>query len=69
MSGSARSGGAGLGCMGSGVTGSIRRRKVGRVARGQTSDVSHRVDQLGVGFDWSVRQFDPGDRSLIHHPS
>jgi hypothetical protein len=32
MSDSARSGGVGLGCVGSGVAGSIRRHEVGRVA-------------------------------------
>jgi hypothetical protein len=52
MSGSARSGGTGLGCAGLGVTGSIGRREVGRVARGWTSGVG---GAGSVGWTHGVR--------------
>jgi hypothetical protein len=63
MLGSARSGDAGLGCMGSGVVrsggaGSDGWRGWGGRARG--------VDRLGVRG--SVGPLGPGDGSLVHHP-
>jgi hypothetical protein len=68
---SARSSGAGLGCAGSGVAGSIGRCEVGRVARGQTGGVGRtgaRVGSVGrLGAHCSVGLLGPGDWSLIHH--
>jgi hypothetical protein len=64
MSDSARSGGAGLGCTGSGVAGSIRRHEVGRVARGRTVSVG-RAGMHGVGWlgaRGSVDRLDVGPR-------
>jgi hypothetical protein len=56
MLGSARSGGAGLGCTGSGVTGLIERREVGRVARGRTGGVSGAGARTGsIGWAREVR--------------
>jgi hypothetical protein len=63
MSGSARSGDTGLGCVESGVVRSIGRREVERVAWARAQDRS----VVRVGFDWSDKPLDPGDRSLIHH--
>jgi hypothetical protein len=48
--------------VGSGVTGSIERREVGRVLwAGGGRSVGH------VGFGWSVGPLGLGDGSLIHH--
>jgi hypothetical protein len=67
MLGSARSGDAGLGCMGSGVVGSIGRRGVGRVAWvGRACSRSRSVGR--AGFDRSVGQVGPGDGSLDRVP-
>jgi hypothetical protein len=67
MSGSARSCGTGLGCTGSGVTGSIGRHEVGRVA--WEGRVLVRGRSVGrAGFGWSVGPLGPGDGSLVHHP-
>jgi hypothetical protein len=56
MSGSARSGSAGLGCVDSGVVGSIRRHEVGWVARGQTGGVGGAGARAGsVGWMREVR--------------
>jgi hypothetical protein len=53
MSSSARSGGAGLGCAGSRVAGSVGRRGVGRVAWvGRASAWGRSVGCME--FDWSV---------------
>jgi hypothetical protein len=60
MSGSARLGGAGLGCAGSRVTGSIGRREVRRVARGRMGGVGG-AGARGVHFVGS------SDGSLVHH--
>jgi hypothetical protein len=69
MSGSARSGDTGLGCMGLGVARSIGRREVGRVARDQTGGVggAHaRGRSVGrAGFGWSVGPLGPDDRSMV----
>jgi hypothetical protein len=66
MSGSARSGGTGLGCAGLGVTGSIGRREVGRVARVGRVVWEGRGRSVGrTGFDWSVGPLDTGNESLF----
>jgi hypothetical protein len=67
MLGNARLGGTGLGCVGSGVTVSIERRKVRWVAWvGQARARGRSVGR--TGFDWSVGPLDPGDGSQLHHP-
>jgi hypothetical protein len=62
MSGSVRSGGAGLGCAGSGVMGLIRRHRVGQVAQGWTGGVGGAGAR--AGFSWSVGLLVPSDPSL-----
>jgi hypothetical protein len=73
MSGRARLGDAGLGCVGqeswgrSGSVGSDGWRGVGRVAwagrvRAQGRSVGH------AGFGWLVGPLDPDDESSVHHP-
>jgi hypothetical protein len=73
MSGSARSGGAGLGCTGPGVVGSIERHEVRWVAWGRTGGVGGAGAREGqsvgrAGFGWSVGSLGSSDRSLVHHP-
>jgi hypothetical protein len=52
MLGNTRSGGVGLGCAELEVTGSIGRREVGRVARGQTGGMGG-ADMRTESIDWA----------------